>query len=143
MKRREFLQTAGAAATAMTILKPQAAFGYQSNSAVRMALLGCGNRGTHVATSFSQNTVAQVVALADLFQNQLDAGKAHFDQVNASLGRAPVDPKLMFRGPNAFEQVAGAAVVDMIQISTPPFFHVEHLGAAVTAGKHVYCEKPV
>ncbi len=143
MKRREFLQTAGAAATAMTILKPQAAFGYQANSAVRMALLGCGNRGTHVATSFSQNTVAQVVALADLFQNQLDAGKAHFDQVNASLGRAPVDPKLMFRGPHAGEQVAGAADVDMIQISTPPFFHVEHLGAAVTAGKHVYCEKPV
>jgi predicted dehydrogenase len=33
--------------------------------------------------------------------------------------------------------------VDLIQISTPPFFHVQHLDAAVSAGKHVYCEKPV
>ena len=33
--------------------------------------------------------------------------------------------------------------VDLIQISTPPFFHVQHLDAAVAAGKHVYCEKPV
>ncbi len=143
MKRREFLQTATAAATAITILKPQAAFGYQANSAVRMALLGCGNRGTHVATSFSQNTEAQVVALADLFTDQLGAAKAHFDELNTRLGRALIDPKLTFRGPKAFEKLAEAAGVDMIQISTPPFFHVEHLGTVVSAGKHAYCEKPV
>ena len=143
MKRREFLQAATAAATAITILRPQAAFGYQANSAVRMALLGCGNRGTHVATSFSQNTAAQVVALADLFKDQLEAGKSHFDNLNDTLGRAPIDPKLTFCGPKAYEQLADSSSVDMIQISTPPFFHVEHLGAAVSAGKHVYCEKPV
>ncbi len=28
-------------------------------------------------------------------------------------------------------------------IATPPYFHVQHLAAAVEAGKHVYCEKPV
>ena len=143
MRRREFLQTATAAATAITILKPKAAFGYEANSAVRMALLGCGNRGTHVATSFSQNTVARVVALADLFGDQLDAAKAHFDNLNSSLDRAPIDPSLMFRGPKAFEHLAESTGVDMIQISTPPYFHVEHLDAAVSAGKHVYCEKPV
>jgi predicted dehydrogenase len=143
MKRREFLQTATAVATAITISKPRAAFGYQANSAVRMALLGCGNRGTHVATSFSQNTEAQVVALADLFKDQLGAAKVHFDNLNTTLGRAPIDPNLMFSGPKAFEKLAEASGVDMIQISTPPFFHVEHLGAVVSAGKHAYCEKPV
>lgn len=33
--------------------------------------------------------------------------------------------------------------IDAVQISTPPFFHVEHLDALVAGGKHVYCEKPV
>jgi predicted dehydrogenase len=143
MQRREFIQTTAGAASGLLLLKPKAAFGYQANSAVRMALLGCGGRGTHVATSFSQNTVAQVVALADLFPNQLETGRAHFNQVNADLGRAAIDSKLIFGGPHAFEQLAASPDVDMIQISTPPLFHVEHLGAAVAAGKHVYCEKPV
>ena len=127
----------------MLLMKANTAFGYQANSAVRLGLLGCGNRGTSVATSFSQNTSAQVVALADLFADQLAAGKDHFDKINSDLGRAAIDSKLMFRGPHAFEQLAASHDVDVIQISTPPFFHVQHLEAAVAAGKHVYCEKPV
>jgi predicted dehydrogenase len=127
----------------MLLLKSRTAFGYQANSAVRHGLIGCGNRGTSVAVSFSQNTSAQVVALADIFADNLAAGKQHFDKVNADLGRAPIDSKLMFRGAHAFEQMAASKDVDLIQISTPPFFHVQHLGAAVAAGKHVYCEKPV
>ena len=143
MNRRGFLKNGTAAATGLLLLKPLTAFGYQANSAIRHGLLGCGNRGTSVADSFSQNTTAQVVALADLFADQLAAGRSHFDQLNQKLGRAPIDGKLLFHGPNAFEQLAAAKDVDLIQISTPPFFHVQHLDAAVSAGKHVYCEKPV
>jgi myo-inositol 2-dehydrogenase/D-chiro-inositol 1-dehydrogenase len=143
MKRREFIQTTAGVASGLLLLKPDKVFGYPANSAIRLGLLGCGGRGTHVATSFSQNTAARVAALADLFQNQLDAGRAHFNQVNASLSRQPIDSKLLFRGPHAYEQLAASPDVDLIQISTPPFFHVQHLEAAVAAGKHVYCEKPV
>jgi predicted dehydrogenase len=143
MNRRGFLKTGAAAASGLLLLKPLTAFGYQANSAVRLGLLGCGSRGTEVADSFSQNTSAQVMALADLFADKLAAGRSHFDQLNQKLGRAPIDGTLLFRGPSAFEQLAGSKDVDLIQISTPPFFHVEHLDAAVTAGKHVYCEKPV
>jgi len=142
MNRREFVG-AGAGASGMLLLKPKAAFGYEANSAVRHGLLGCGNRGTSVATSFSNNTSAQVVAVADLFADQLAAGLDRFNKLNASLGRATIDSKLTFRGPHAFEQLAASPDVDLIQISTPPFFHVQHLEAAVAAGKHVYCEKPV
>jgi predicted dehydrogenase len=142
MNRRHFVSTA-AAASSLLLLKPRTVFGYQANTAVRLGLLGCGNRGTSVADSFSKNTTAQVVALADLFADQLAAGCTHFDQLNAGLGRAPIDPKLLFRGPRAFEQLAASPDVDLIQISTPPFFHVQHLEAAVASGKHVYCEKPV
>jgi myo-inositol 2-dehydrogenase / D-chiro-inositol 1-dehydrogenase len=141
VNRREFLQTG--TACGLLLLKPRTAFSYQANSAVRLGLLGCGNRGTTVATSFSQNTTAQVVALADIFPDKLALGRSHFDDLNTSLSRQPIDEKLLFHGPHAFEQLAAAKDVDLIQISTPPFFHVQHLEAAVASGKHVYCEKPV
>jgi predicted dehydrogenase len=127
----------------MLLLHPRAAFGYEANSAVRHGLLGCGNRGSEVAASFARNTSARVVALADLFADNLAAGRDRFDKLNASLGQAAIDSKMLFRGPRAFEQLAESKDVDLIQISTPPFFHVQHLEAAVAAGKHVYCEKPV
>jgi myo-inositol 2-dehydrogenase / D-chiro-inositol 1-dehydrogenase len=142
MNRRKFIGTSAAAAGLM-ILKSKTAFGYEANSAVRYALLGCGNRGTTVATSFAKNTDARIVALADIFPDKLATAKTHFDQVNASLGHPAIDPKLMFRGHTAFQQLAASPDVDAIQISTPPFFHVEHLDGIVSAGKHAYCEKPV
>jgi predicted dehydrogenase len=141
MNRREFLKTG--TACGLLLVKPSVAFSYQANSAVRLGLLGCGNRGTTVATSFSHSTTARVVALADIFPDKLALGRSHFDDLNTSLSRSRIDEKLLFHGPHAFEQLAAAKDVDLIQISTPPFFHVQHLGTAVASGKHVYCEKPV
>src|SRR5208283_5546814 len=112
MNRRQFLQNGTGAAAGMLLLKSPIAFGYQANSAVRLGLLGCGGRGTEVARSFSRSTSAQVVALADLFADQLAAGRSFFDQLNASLGRAPIDSRLLFRGPHAYEQLAACQDVD-------------------------------
>jgi myo-inositol 2-dehydrogenase/D-chiro-inositol 1-dehydrogenase len=142
MDRRGFIGGL-AGASGLMILNSRTAFGYEANSAVQWGLLGCGNRGTSVATSFAQNTSARIVALADIFPDKLEAGKAHFDQVNAKLGVPAIDPKQMFRGYKAFEEIAACKGVDAVQISTPPWFHVQHLDAVVTAGKHVYCEKPL
>ena len=141
MNRREFLKTG--TACGLLFVKPSTAFSYQANSAVRLGLLGCGNRGTTVATSFAHSTTARVVALADIFPDKLALGRTHFDELNTSLSCARIDEKLLFHGPQAFEQLAAAKDVDLIQISTPPFFHVQHLETAVASGKHVYCEKPV
>ena len=143
MNRREFLQTGAGVLSAMVVLNPRTVFGYEANSAVRVGLLGCGNRGSSVAESFARNTSARIVALADLFSDNLAAGQDRFNKLNASLGQSPIDSKLLFRGPNCYERLANAKDVDLIQISTPPYFHVQHLEAAVAAGKHVYCEKPV
>lgn len=137
--RRQFL--AGAAASGLLILRPETVRGYQANSAVALGLLGCGNRGTAVATSFAKNTTARIVALADIFQDKLAQGKQNFDTLAQSLGYA--GPELLFHGPESFKEIARAKQVDAVQISTPPFFHVEHLAAVVAAGKHAYCEKPV
>jgi len=140
VKRRDFI---AGAASGILLLKSRTAFGSEANSAVRLGLLGCGSRGTTVATSFAKNTQARVVALADLFPDQLEAAKTHFDAVNGALGVPGIDAKLMFRGHRAFEELAASPEVDAVQISTPPWFHVQHLEAVVAAGKHAYCEKPM
>jgi myo-inositol 2-dehydrogenase/D-chiro-inositol 1-dehydrogenase len=142
MDRRGFIGGL-AGASGLMILNSRTAFGYEANSAVQWGLLGCGNRGTSVATSFAQNTSARLIALADIFPDKLETGKAHFDQINAKLGVPAIDPKLMFHGYKAFEEIAASKGVDAVQISTPPWFHVQHLDAVVTAGKHAYCEKPL
>lgn len=142
VSRREFLGTAAAAAT-LTILKPQLVRGTAANSAVRVGLLGCGGRGTADATDLVNTGSARVVALADLFDDQLQAAKKNFDALSQSKGYAGVDPSQMFKGAKAYEQIAASKEVDAIVIATPPYFHPQHLEAAVVAGKHVYCEKPV
>lgn len=143
MQRRTFLKSASATTVGLLFVKPSTAFGYAANSAVRLGLIGCGNRGTAVSTSFSENTSAQVVALADIFADNLAKGHQTFNALNSKLGRAPIADNMLFQGPDAFERLAHSPDVDLVQISTPPFFHVQHLAAAVDAGKHVYCEKPV
>ncbi|MBS1821430.1 MAG: Gfo/Idh/MocA family oxidoreductase [Acidobacteria bacterium] len=142
MDRRSFVQGA-AGAVGLMIVKPETAFGYAANSRVRWGLLGCGRRGSAVATSFAKNAGVEITALADIFPDQLAKGKKRFDAINASLGLPSIDEKRMFHGPDAYKAIAACADVDAVQISTPPFFHVEHLDGVVSARKHAYCEKPV
>lgn len=141
MDRRKFVQGA-ATAYGLMIVKPETAFGYAANSRVRWGLLGCGRRGTSVATSFAKNAGVEIVALADIFPDQLATAKTHFDAVNASLNLPPIDSRRMFRGHDASHAIAACKDVDAVQISTPPFFHIEHLDTVTAAGKHAYCEKP-
>lgn len=138
--RRGFLRTA-AGASAFTILKPNLVRGMQANSAVRVGLLGCGGRGMTHAETILKNTDARVTAVADMFQDRLDAAKQKIDALSAAKGHAGVSQTLA--GPKAYQRIVESKEVDAVVIATPPYFHVEHLAAAVAAGKHVYCEKPV
>ena len=142
MDRRKFVKGA-AAASGIMIVKPETAFSYAANSRVRWGLLGCGRRGTSVATSFAKNAGVEIVALADIFPDQLATAKQHFDSVNASLSLPAIDASRTFHGHDASKAIAACRDVDAVQISTPPFFHVEHLDTITAAGKHAYCEKPV
>src|SRR5690348_5422063 len=95
--RREFLEAA-TSAVALTILKPSLVRGTAANSAVRVGLLGCGVRGTIDATDLLNTGSARVVALADLFRDQLDAARAHFDDLNQSKGYPKIDERQLFVG---------------------------------------------
>ncbi len=140
--RRKFLKSAAASAGVMFI-KPSLVRGTAANSAVRVGLLGCGGRGTEDATNLIDTGNARVVALGDLFGDQLYTAHSHFDQVQQAKGYAAIDPSQLFLGPHAYEQIADSKEVDAIVIATPPYYHPQHLEAVVVAGKHVYLEKPV
>ncbi|PYV46378.1 MAG: gfo/Idh/MocA family oxidoreductase [Acidobacteria bacterium] len=125
--RRTFLGAAVGAG--VMFMKPQLVFGTEANSAVGIGLLGCGGRGTEDASNLV-DAGARVVALADLFQDQLDAARTHFDQLQQAKGYAALDSSQLFVGPKAYEQIAASKAVDAIVIATPPYYHV-------------YLEKPV
>jgi len=136
--RRAFLGGAG-----LLILKPDLVRGSQNNSTVRMALFGCGGRGTGVAESFTEHTSAQYVALGDLFKGQTEKAKAALDNVSAKAGKAPIDASKIFSGPDALDKLCACKDIDAIHIATPPYFHPEHFAKAAASGKHIYLEKPV
>jgi len=140
--RRKFI---GAAATTagMLLLKPELVRGAAANSTVRVALLGCGGRGTEDATNMIDTGGARVVALGDLFQDQLEKARDNFNKIQQAKGYPTLDASQLFVGPNAFHEIAASKEVDAIVIATPPYYHPQHLEAAVAAGKHVYLEKPV
>ncbi len=138
--RRTFLRTAGAVG-AFTILKPRLVRGSAANSAVRVGLLGCGNRGSAHVNTIAQHTEGRMVALADLYQDQIDRLRARFDKMAASKGYPAIAKT--FVGPQSSHELFESKDVDAVVIATPPYFHPEHLAGAVAGGKHVYLEKPV
>src|SRR5947199_9518318 len=140
--RRKFIAVAAGTAGAMFI-KPSLVRGSAANSAVRVGLLGCGGRGTEDATNMIDTGGARVVALGDLFQDQLDKARDNFNKIQQAKNYAALDASQLFVGPHAFHEIAASKEVDAIVIATPPYYHPQHLEAAVAAGKHVYVEKPV
>src|SRR6266404_6535933 len=140
--RRKFLGAAAATA-GMLLLKPELVRGTAANSAVRVGLLGCGGRGTEDASNLVDTGGARIVALADLFQDQLDKARTHFDQVQQGKGYSTLDASQLFVGPNAYKGIAASKEIDAIVVATPPYYHPQHLKAMVDAAKHVYLEKPV
>ncbi len=140
-ERRTFIKGV-AAVSAFTILKPAIAFGSKNNSVVRMGFIGCGSRGTSVITAMSANTNINIITLADIFDNQLVTAQKNCNASNAKKGFAEIQKANVFQGSNAFLKLLDNKDVDAVLISTPAYAHPEILEAAVSAGKHVYCEKP-
>jgi myo-inositol 2-dehydrogenase / D-chiro-inositol 1-dehydrogenase len=140
--RRSFIGSAAVTAGLMAV-HPALVRGTAANSAIRVGLLGCGGRGTEDAANLIETGGARVTALADLFQDQLDAARVHFNQIQQAKNYPVLDTTQLFAGPDAYQKIAASKEVDAIVVATPPYFHPLHLEAAVGGGKHVYLEKPV
>ena len=142
MKRRSFLKNA-ATISAITILKPGIAFSSSRNSAIQVGIIGCGSRGTEVISAMSRSTNVNIIAMADLFEDKLREGKIRIDKLNAAKGFAEIKSANIYRGFKAYLELISNKDIHAVQISSPCYTHPEFLEAAVAAGKHVYCEKPV
>jgi len=140
--RRNFLTTAGAA-SAFTVVAPSLAFGYRANAAVRVGIIGCGGRGTRVLTTMGDNANIVIVAMADLFRDKLESSKKTLDKINNDKGFPGIPESSTYLGSDAYRRLLSRADVDAVLISSPAYTHADFLEAAVIAGKHVYCEKPV
>lgn len=142
MKRRTFFKNTTVIST-FTVLSPSIAFGTKINSAVRVGIIGCGNRGTAVITSMAKHTNTHIFAMADLFRDRLEFSQKRLDEQNRSKGLPGIEQSSTYVGFKAYEQLLSNNQVDAVLISSPAYTHPDFLLAAVRAGKHVYCEKPV
>lgn len=132
--RRVFLKSAGAAAAAgLTVLPAARVWSDQANAALRIGLIGCGNRGIWLGDLFHQNANAKIVAVHDYFQDRVDlAGE--------KLG-VPADKR--YTGLDGYKQLLAEGDVDAAAIISPPYFHPMQTVDALAAGKHVYLAKPI
>ena len=107
---------------------------------IKIALVGCGGRGTGAAAqSLSTGKGVRLVAMADAFEDRLTESLKALN-VNYS-DQIDVPKKRQFVGFDAYKQAIELA--DVVLFATPPAFRPLHLRAAVEAGKHSFVEKPV
>jgi predicted dehydrogenase len=131
ISRRGFVK-ASAAGAAFTVMGARTALGSRANSSLAVGIVGCGWRGPHVASKLKAHTPSRVVALADVFQDRLDAAKETFSE----------DSPRTYLGFDSYQKLLDSDI-DAVIIASPPYYHPEQFDAAVEAGKHVYLEKPV
>ncbi|KPK71903.1 MAG: hypothetical protein AMJ84_05355 [Acidithiobacillales bacterium SM23_46] len=120
--------SAGAAAMAATRRTRSA----QPGDRVRLALIGCGGRGSTVIRRFAKRPDVEVVSLCDLDKRE---GTSLPKQLNSIQGSTP---KRVFH----YEEVFTDEGVDAVVIATPDHWHGPLTVFACQAGKDVYVEKP-
>lgn len=108
---------------------------------LKVGLIGCGGRGSGAAVNAVRaGPGIKLWAMGDMFSDRLES---HRQSLMKEIGdRMDVPNSRCFVGFDAYKQVI-AADVDVVVLATPPGFRPLHLEAAVEAGKHVFCEKPV
>lgn len=120
-----------------------------ASDTIRIALIGCGGRGTGAAMQalLSKQNV-KLVAMADAFRDRLDSCyKELTDPANANNGQDNVIDKIdvpeahKFTGFDAY--LKAIPLADVVILTTPPGFRPIHFEEAVRQGKHIFMEKPV
>lgn len=137
MKRREFLRTGAAAATAVASVARLAggAWGAVSaNDKVRLAFIGVGRQGRGLIGSFLKHPESDIVALCDVYKPSLEETAASLEK----RGWTGKPPELV----TDFRRILDRSDIDAVVIATPDHWHALQTILACQAGKDVYVEKP-
>ena len=150
--RRTFIKsTALAAGGLMTMpLASNAGYFTSVDDAIKVAVIGCGGRGTGAAMQalLSKQNV-KLVAMADAFRDRID--ECYNALMSDDISEAGVSGNLKnkiavkedtkFVGFDAYMKAIPLA--DVVILATPPGFRPIHFEEAIKQGKHVFMEKPV
>ncbi len=146
LSRRSFLkrtsQVAGGAALLSALPIERFAHAASGTDELKLALIGCGGRGSGAAgqaLSTSNQGPVKLIAMADVHEDRLQSSlnnlsKSHGPQVD-------VPKERQFLGFEAYKQAI--ALADVVILATPPGFRPLMFEEAVKQGKHVFTEKPV
>ena len=100
------------------------------DSTVAIGLAGLGSLGRRLATQFAELDDSTLVAIADVDAAALaEVGDSH-----------AIPPASRYTD---YEQMLADEPLDAVAIATPNGLHYEQASAALDAGLHVLCEKPL
>lgn len=140
-KRRDFLKKLGVAGAAATVApmafagetKPfeylKRTIATPNTDTIRIALIGAGGMGTADALTALQNPNITITAVCDLYDGRIEEAKNKW-------GNSLFTTK-------DYKKILERKDVDAVIIGTPDHWHKQIGIDALSAGKHVYCEKPM
>ena len=158
--RRAFLKASGKAAVAAALASAVARPGYTAEeNTIRIALVGCGGRGTGAAANAlaTRSGPIRLVAMADLFQERLDRscnalasaatrvqGSADSWVQGFDAAQVGVPPERRFLGFDAYQKAMDCLKPgDVVILTTPVAFRWVHFTYAIAKGLNVFMEKPI
>jgi len=135
--RRNFLTTTGVA-TVGALSANRFAFA-ASNDTLKIALVGCGGRGSGAAAQALSVPGTKLVAMSDAFPDRLQNSLNGLKEAKGAQVDVPADRQ--FVGLDGYKNAI--ALADVVILATPPGFRPMQFAEAVKQGKHVFAEKPV
>src|SRR6187399_2152775 len=142
--RRDFVKTSAMITGGMmaTPLLSRANFFSGAEDTIKVALIGCGGRGTGAATqALSTKQNVKLVAMADAFRDRIDNSFKEMTSDDKIKIRVDVPEERKYVGFDGYKKAMAHA--DVVILATPPGFRPIHFEEAVKQGKQIFMEKPV